>query len=569
MATYYWVGGDGVWDASSTANWSLTSGGLPGVAAPNNTDTVIFDSASGAGTCTTISGSACATATLNSATLAVTLGADHTMSGNFTLTLGTLSLVSYKLTCNTFISSNSNIRTVDFGTGDITVTGNSTAVISFSTGTNAVFAGTPTFNCTYSGATGTRTITISSVIENRANINITAGTDIVTLGSSYANSVNFTGFSGSWTNSAWRMTGNLTISTGMTVSAGTSGVIFLGTSGTQQITTNGKTLDFPITQNGVGGTVQLQDNLTMGSTRTFTLTNGALDLNNLVLSTGAANLSNTNTRSIAFGTGKVQLTGSGITVLIATANTGLTLTGSKLFEATYSGAVGTRTFAMGSAGSGATEANAINLSVTAGTDIVTFSVGRSLKNLDFTGFAGTLATNSFTLYGGLVISNTMTLPSAAINTIFAATSGTQQITTNGVLLDFNLSFNGVGGTFAFQDALTQGSTRVFTITNGTVQLKNGVTSTVGVFFTSGTDQKFLQSTTPGSTATLSQASGTVNASYLTIKDITAIGGATFNARTDLGSKDLGNNTGWNFIYIAIQQILKPIMAKILKPIILN
>jgi hypothetical protein len=163
----------------------------------------------------------------------------------------------------------------------------------------------------------------------------------------------------------------------------------------------------------------------------------------------------------------------------------------------------------------------------------------------------------------------MTLSAANGPLLFAGTGTAQNITTNGKTLDFPLTFNGIGGTFAFQDALTQGSTRAFTITNGTVQLKNGVTSTVGSFVTSGTNQKFLQSTLAGSQATLSQASGTVNASYLAIRDINATGGAVWNARTDLGSKDITNNTGWNFIFIAIQQILKPIMAKILQPIILN
>jgi hypothetical protein len=98
----------------------------------------------------------------------------------------------------------------------------------------------------------------------------------------------------------------------MTVAAGTSATTFLATSGTQQITTNGKTLDFPISQNGAGGTVQLQDNLTMGSTRTFTLATGTLDLSNgnRTLSTGVFSSSTTNVRSIAFGTGNITLTGN-------------------------------------------------------------------------------------------------------------------------------------------------------------------------------------------------------------------------------------------------------------------
>jgi hypothetical protein len=94
--------------------------------------------------------------------------------------------------------------------------------------------------------------------------------------------------------------------------------------------------------------------------------------------------------------------------------------------------------------------------------------------------------------------------------------------------------------------LTQGSTRNFTITNGTVQLKDGVTSTVGSFVATSSTVKFLQSTTPGSQATLSQASGTVNVVDLTIRDINAVGGASWNAYTDFENTDAGNNDGWNF-----------------------
>jgi hypothetical protein len=140
----------------------------------------------------------------------------------------------------------------------------------------------------------------------------------------------------------------------------------------------------------------------------------------------------------------------------------------------------------------------------------------------------------------------MTIAAATNPTIFSATSGTQLITTNAQTLDLPLSFNGIGGTFAFQDALTQGSTKAFTITNGTVQLKASATSTVGAFATSGTNQKSLQSTVAGTQATLSQASGTVSTNYLTIRDINATGGATWNSLWSNNNVDAGDNTGWVF-----------------------
>ena len=141
----------------------------------------------------------------------------------------------------------------------------------------------------------------------------------------------------------------------------------------------------------------------------------------------------------------------------------------------------------------------------------------------------------------------MTITGSANNHAFFGTSGPYTIKTAGLTLDFPIQFSGFGGTFAFDDALTQGSTRNFSLGNNvTVKLKAGVTSTVGNFVTSGSTQKFLQSTTPSSQATLSQASGTVNVSYLTIQDINATGGAIWYSPIDQLNVDAGNNDGWDF-----------------------
>jgi hypothetical protein len=97
-----------------------------------------------------------------------------------------------------------------------------------------------------------------------------------------------------------------------------------------------------------------------------------------------------------------------------------------------------------------------------------------------------------------------------------------------------------------QDALTLGSTRNLTMTNGTLQLKSGTTNTVGALLTAGTNQKFLQSTTPGTQATLSDSSDTNSVNYLTIRDINATGGAIFEAYVTNNNVNAGNNTGWDF-----------------------
>ena len=76
-----------------------------------------------------------------------------------------------------------------------------------------------------------------------------------------------------------------------------------------------------------------------------------------------------------------------------------------------------------------------------------------------------------------------------------------------------------------------------TLTAGSVQ-----TADQFVLHGSPVEAASIRSTEVGTQATLSQASGEVNASYLVLQDNNATGGATFNADESI---DQGNNTGWN------------------------
>jgi len=559
MAARFWVGGSGTWDGSSTANWASSSGGASGASAPTAADTVTFDANSGAGTCTTAAGATCLTATLNTSTLDLTLGDDLTAAGSFTLTLGTLNLSSYTLSCTVFSSNNSNIRVIAFGTGNITLTGNNGTIWSMQNAANFSYTGTSQVNCTYSGSTGTRTInhntggTVTLREEKAVNFNITAGTDTIsTVTITFAtsiNSLNFTGFSGTLSQTPIEVYGNLTYSAGMTLSSGTSSTIFVKSSGTQTVTTNGKTLDFPVIKNNAG-ILQLLDNLTLGSTRSFTHNTGTVDLNNNTLTAGIYSSNNSNSRAIAFGaTGSIVLVGNGATIWNFQNAENFSYTGLSRVDCTYAGATGTRTINHNTGGTVTLrEEKAINFNITAGTDTVntvTITFGTSFNNLDFTGFAGTLANAARELFGNLTYSAGMTLSAGNNVTSFFKTSGTQILTSNNKTLDFPITKSNAG-TLQCADSLTMGATRNFTFTDGTVLLKDGETSTVGAFVTSGSTQKFLASTLSGSQATLSQASGTVNATNLTIKDINATGGATWNAFVTNGNVDAGNNDGWDF-----------------------
>ena len=548
MASRFWVGGSGTWDNSSTANWSATTGGASGASAPTNADTVTFDANCGTAATVTVASTAVSlNTTVNKADINLSLSGNATLctaAGTLTFTTGTITLNNNTLTMGLLSSANANTRAISFGTGSINLTGNGGGVINFNTATGFTYTGTPTVNLTYSGSTGTRSLFFGSSGGSQTNalsINVTAGSDIVqNTAVFHVNNFNFTGFTGTYTNTNNLLIyGNLTFVSGMTLSASASGWNMSSVSGTQLITTNTKTLDFPITFNATNGTFRLQDNMTVGSTRLTSITTGTLDLNGNTLSTGRFDASNSNVRVIAFGSGNITTTGSGTVWNIGTV-TNFSYTGTPTVNISNNSATATTvtTGAMSAA-------QALNFNYTVGTYTLT-DTSAVYKSLNFTGFTGTIPNSVRTIYGSLTLVSGMTLTAGANATTFAATSGTNTITTAAKTLNFPLTFNGVGGTFAFQDALTQGSTRAFTITNGTVQLKAGATSTVGSFVASSTAVKYLQSTTPSSQATISQASGTVSVSDLTIQDSNAAGGASWNAYTDFENTDAGNNDGWNF-----------------------
>ena len=438
MANVYWVaGGTGNW--SSSTNWSTASGGSSGASAPGTSDVAIFDLNSGVGT-----------ATVNSNVVIQAL----TMTG-FTGTLA-------------------------FGTNSISLNGTGTI---FTGDTTFTVTGTPVINCTNS-TSATRTITPTTVTEsNSISFNITAGTGSLSLNPGSYKDLNFTGFSGTVNSSNWNnVYGSLTLSSTMTLAAGTIAPIFASTSGIKTITTNGITVDFPLTFNGVGGTWQLQDALTVGTTRTVTLTNGSLDLNNNNLTCGRFSSNNSNTRSILFGTGQIYLSSGGTATVwnFATA-TGYTCTGSNVINLTSNNKTQTRAINYGgNSGGGGVEAYAPNVNVTAGSDTIQLSavaVG-TVKNLDFTGFSGNVIYNSIGIVGNITLSPTMTISISSTPWQLSCTAaGTKTIKTNGVPMPgLYIGSNATTTVFQLLDNLTIGGGYNLTHINGTLDL-NGYTLT--------------------------------------------------------------------------------------------
>ena len=261
----------------------------------------------------------------------LSLGANITTTGAYSFATSTgnpstLSLNTYTLSVLTFTSNTaSTTRTIAFGTGQLAISGNNATILNLTVIATLSYTGTFYINCTYTGATGTRTIALSSAATEAqaANFNIStsgtsgivlspAATDTINCGA-VLNNLNLTGFTGTLANTALKIYGDLTLPTsGGTFTSGTNAWTFASTSGTKSITSNGRTLDWPFTFNGVGGAWALFDALTLGSNGTVTQTNGTLDLNGKTLTTSGQYLTAAGTKNLTFNGGTLLiLLGSG------------------------------------------------------------------------------------------------------------------------------------------------------------------------------------------------------------------------------------------------------------------
>jgi hypothetical protein len=326
------------------------------------------------------------TFTQNSATL----NNNFTVSAGATLTLGDAIATSgalsnsgtLTLNNNQFTSSAGSITlganaTTNFGTGTISTSASSSTV--FSGSATHTVTGTPVVNFTYTGATGTRIMNAASPTEaNAISFNITGGTDSVNVLSSIKN-LNLTGFAGTFANQAITMYGNWTNpASGITYTAGDAAITFAATSGTQTITTNSVTLDFPITKSGIGGTLQLNGALTLGVSRTLLLSGGTLDASNQNVTVGKFLTNGTSVRTLNMGSGTWTLSGTG-TVWDCSSNTNFTLNPNTSNIVLSDTSVTARTFA----GGGLTYNN-LTIGGTTGISTLTFTGSNTFNTLSST-----------------------------------------------------------------------------------------------------------------------------------------------------------------------------------------
>ena len=586
MALRYWVGGTASWDNTAGTKWALTSGGAGGQAVPTSADDVFFDAASGVNTvtistgaigsksinCTGFTGTLAGTSGIsvagsitlaagmtfsysggiilsgtgtitsagktfsgsvnpNLAGITVTLGSALTVSGGFSLLAGTLNLNGFTLSTVVFLSSNSSVRAITFGSANIALTTTSagSGALQMANATNFTYTGTGGFTRNQSqiayvefGSTSGGTAT------NAPNLTVNAGASALTItAASHFKTLNFTGSTCTVTGTT-NLYGDLTLASGGTYTA--LNTTFLGTA---NINSNGRTLG-DMTVNSSGIALVLGSALTLGTTNTFTLSRGELALSGYTLSTGIFSSNATTGRTITFGTGNIALTSAvaATTVLSMATATNFTYTGTGGFTRNMAA---TATMVFGTTSGSVT--NAPNLTVNTGASALTITASSWFNNLIFTGSTSTVTATNVNIAGDLTLATGGTYTSVA-----STHRDTGTLTSSGKTLSA-LTINGASIVVTCADALNV--TNALTFTLGTLQLKAGVTSTVGGVVTSGTTLKYLESTLAGTQATISDPLGTNIVLYLSIKDSNATGGAIFTA-TSPTNVNAGNNTGWNF-----------------------
>lgn len=244
---------------------------------------------------------------------------------------------------------------------------------------------------------------------------------------------------------------------------------------------------------------------------------------------------------------------------------------SSAFGITFVGRAANTLSTLGNIFQGAVTISAVSNSMSLGSELA-LAATRT-----FTVFVGTFTTNNYNITCGLFDSSNTGVRSVTLGTSTITVTGTGTVWNVGTTT--NLTFSGASSTIIFTDASAASKTFstggaaaaygnfialpggagaiVFNSNNKsfnslsitgpkTVTFNAGTTYTVlsPNFSGSSGNVVTLQSSSAGSPFILSTPSGYVRATYASIKDSTATGGAYFEA---VNSTNVSGNTGWNFV----------------------
>lgn len=493
-------GGNGVWDATTTTNLTFNVGTSTIAISPSDNTTfagggLTYNTVSFGTARVTISGTntfANLTLTDGSASCALTLAADQTVTGTFTCNVASTG-ISYRVissamgTPRTITAAAVNLQNINFqditgagaaapftGTnigdaGGISgITATPARTVYWVAGAGGSWSATSSWSLTSGGASGAnQPLPQDTVIFDANSITSPGATitgDVVYCGKD----IDFTGvlnspiLNNALSNNNFKVCGSLTLVANMSLLAtgASKGMHFEGR-GSHFITSAGLDLVSSFNILSFGGTYNLTDAIFCSATATSGVTNGTFDANGFNVTCPLFNSSNSNVRTIKMGSGTWTLTGTGT---VWTCNT------------------------------------STNLTFDPGTSTIVIS-NTSASNKAFAG--GNLTYNDLTITGG----GSGTISSFSGNNIFRT--------------------------------LTIGAPKTVVFTAGNTQ-------TVSAFIAVGSAGNVitLQSSS-GTNFTLSKAGGIVRCDYLSIADSTATGGALWYAganSTDAG----GGNSGWIF-----------------------
>ena len=542
MADRYWVGGSGSWTA--TTNWSTASGGGGGASVPTATDNVYFDSNSGSTnyTVTTSSNLNCLNLNIaqpSSGTLTFAGNGIMNVSGslncsggnivwgvvanfnfigagsqsvrtsgvtfdrfvfngggttftlldsinlrvNFQPSNGTINFNNQTINSPIISMSGGGTRTLDFTSGGVlNLYGSAGTIINGILTTGLTILGNSTVNLTYSGSTGTRTVNIGAGAVGYLNINVTAGSDTVAI-STVVGDLNLTGFTGTLTNIARTVYGNLVLGSGMTTASGAAITTMAATTTGKIVQSNGTLVNFLTVFNGVGGSWSLQDNVaTANTTVTTTLTAGTLNLNNNILTTGTFSANGTGIRTLAFGaTGNVNIIGTGWS---AGTVTNFSYTGNGAINYNYTGAATNRSIGHGGSGGASFTTKAPPIYINSGAGNLLITTNSWLSDLTFNSNAANFTTTNFNIGGNLILTPGLNIPNSGSAIAFSGPANVQQtLDTANVTVHVPIQING-NSTVNLANTTTLANTKSLTVISGTLAT-NGHDLSMGAFVSSG------------------------------------------------------------------------------------
>lgn len=547
MATYYWVGGTGTWNNTSTLNWSNTSGGANGFGPPTSSDTVIFDNGSAPGsiswTVTVASTATSASTTIQESnatsrfyfTLSLSGSPTLTTSGPLTFNYGIINLNNNTLTIHSFVSTHtpSSIeqRDLDFGSsGKIvctaysgTVFNNNTSYLSvlpLSGGDRRVEVYVPstsqTTTFTNTGSSHVSLYLVNGVSSGSGTLQATSPAQLRNL------SIPNNSFTFSY--SIIDLCGSLTIGgTNPTLSSSGGSFYFNFTDDLPSsngdifdINTNGKTIPSTFNFNHLGRTCRLLNNIV--TTVSNNLSSGGLNLNGYTFQSKSFNSSGSGVRSLQFGSGgKLTLIGDptvNFTIFDARTTTNFTVVDStnSLVELSVPNSPRTSSVYPSTTDNALLNFRTIASSGGLNSGIVYFRSGTAganvyIRDLVLYNAAYVLQTNNnLNIKGSLdVLGNSVNLSS--VSTTYTVTIGTTDpsaanntISIGTQVLDFNIKTignNSLSRGVVLNSNVTQSANRTFTLESGRLDLNN-YTLTTNTFSSSNSNNRNVDFKTSGS-----------------------------------------------------------------------